>query len=651
MRDGRVGGPGHEGASGPGGPDWDRGSSYGSYDPRDGYRQDGGQPDLRQGAPRDARPYPPQETGRGPAADPGGAIPGPRPGGHRPGHGGDIDNSGAGGFDDSGGTDNGGDNPQGPESPGGPGGTGHFGGVTPAPTGGGGHRRGGRRKPKSRRRKVIRWIAIVVAVCVLGSAGAAYGYYEYLSGKIRKGERSSGRSNVAKPKANSSGQTPMNIMILGSDTRSDPEDAKLGGAADATGARADVIMIAHLSADRSNMSVVSVPRDTRVDIPECTDPKTHKVYPKTNGIINESLDRGGAGCTLATVQNLTGLYIDHWLTIDFAGVVKMADVVGGVDVCVKENVDDHATAAQPGGSHLHLTKGTHTVKGAQALQWLRTRHAFGSDAGRSKAQHMYMSSLIRKLRSQNLFTNPAKLNKIATTAMSAFAVSSEIGTPKKLYDLGMQLKTIPPNRITMLTMPRIADPEDPDAHYLPAPDASTVWSLMRNDVAMDANGKAKTTTSPSAGPTTSAPSGPPAGAASSIPVSVVNGTAGSADGMAAQGRAGSIAQTLKAAGFTQATASQQQAPRQGTLLQYPSSGGAQSRSDALSVAKSLKIPANNVKASSDVQTITLTVGSDWKDGTDYAKTLPKAGSVPADADVINGADTKGCMDILPTYQF
>jgi LCP family protein required for cell wall assembly len=601
MRDGRVGGPGYDGGPNPGGLDWDQGS----------YRDD-----TRSYTPEDSRPHAPNAPGPRDSGD----IPGPRSAGHRAGRGAD-------GGDGGGGDD-------GAEGPGGP----------------GGHRRGGRRKSKPRKRKVLRWIAIVAAVGVLGTAGAAYGYYEYLAGKIRKGERISGNTSVAKTKANANGDTAMNIMILGSDSRADPEDAKLGGAADSTGARADVIMIAHLSADRSNMSVVSIPRDTRVDIPQCTDPKTHKVYPKTNDIINASLDRGGAGCTLATVQNLTGVYIDHWLTIDFAGVVKMADVVGGVDVCVKENIDDHPTAAQPGGSHLHLTAGTHNVKGDQALQWLRTRHAFGSDAARSKAQHMYLSSLIRKLRSQNLFTNPGKLNTIATTALSAFSVSSEIGTPKKLYDLGMQLKTIPPNRITMLTMPHIEDPLAPQAHYLPAPDAPTIWSLLRNDVAMDANGKAKPSTSASAKPSTT-PAGPPAAAASTIPVTVVNGTAGTVNGTPTSGRAGSIATALGTAGFTQAAATQNADPSQGTTLTYPSSSGAQGKSNALSVAKALKIPAKDVKASSAVQSTTLTVGSDWKTGTDYSATLPKAGSVPSDADVVNGADTKGCMDVEQTYQF
>lgn len=523
---------------------------------------------------------------------------------------------------------------------------------------GGGHRRGGsrgRKKPVSRKRKAVKWLAIGTSVAVLGTAGAAYGYYEYLSSKIHKGQRVSGDTHAVKTKANAQGDTPLNILILGSDSRADPEDRKLGGASDSQGERADVIMIAHLSADRSNMSIVSIPRDTRVDIPRCEDPKTGKVYPATNDIINSSLNRGGAGCTLATVQNLTGgLYIDHWLTIDFDGVVKMADVLGGAQVCVQQNVDDHPTASQPGGSHLHMLAGTHTVRDQQALQWLRTRHAFGSDAMRSKAQHMYMSSLLRNLREENLFSNPARLNDIATKAMSAFTVSSEIGTPKKLYDLGMQLKSIPPKRITMLTMPHIEDPEDKHAHYLPTPGASQrVWALLRNDVPMDANGNAKPTTAPGTKPTATAPAGPAAQASATIPVTVVNGTAGTKEDQAVPGRATAVKKVLVTAGFTQATADQQSAPSPITTLVYPSDSGAQGKSNALAVAKAAGIPATHVKASTTAQSITLTVGADWTTGSDYAKTLPKAGSVPDGSDAMNGSESseKNCMYIEPVYRF
>ncbi|MCL2728995.1 MAG: LCP family protein [Actinomycetia bacterium] len=618
MRDDMARGNGYGSAPGQGEPAWDQGLF------RDDARAYSPDPAGHQAGPG----YGGTDDGYGGAGTRTQGVPGqrrPEPGSHRAG---------------GGGRDGGGpDDPDGPDGPD---------GLSP------GHRRGGsrgRRKPKSRKRKALKWVAIGTSVAVLGSAGAAFGYYEYLASKIRKGQRVSGDTHAVKSKANANGDTPLNILILGSDSRADPADKKLGGAADSVGERADVIMIAHLSADRSNMSMVSIPRDTRVDIPKCTDPKTHQEYPATNDIINASLARGGAGCTLATVQNLTGgLYIDHWLKIDFAGVVKMADVLGGAQVCVRENVDDHATKAQPGGSHLHMTKGTHTVKGEQALQWLRTRHAFGSDAMRSKAQHMYMSSLLRNLRSQNLFSNPGRLNDIATKAMEAFEVSSEIGTPKKLYDLGMQLKSIPPNRTTMLTMPHIADYKNPAAHYLPGPNAATIWSLMRNDIPMDANGKAKTPGS-STKPTT--PAGPAAAAPATIPVSVYNGTSGTEGGVPTEHRAGDVAQVLVTKGFTKASAVQAPAASPTTTLVYPTSSGAQGKADAVSVAKALGIPDKSVKASGSVQAITLTVGADWKTGSDYAKTLPTAGSVPTDSDVMNGSEDpeKNCMEILPIYRF
>lgn len=516
--------------------------------------------------------------------------------------------------------------------------------------GGGGHRRaGGRRQPRSRKSRILRWVAGTLSLLVLAGAGAGYAYYEYLAGKIRTGDLNSGKSDVAPPKANADGDTPLNVLVLGSDARNSEANKELGGARDTAGEppRADVIMLMHISADRSNMSVVSIPRDTRMPIPECTDSETHKTFKATeNDIVNESLGRGGAGCTRAAIQNLTGVYIDHWMTVDFAGVVKMADAVGDVEVCVNQNIWDHSTPAQHGGSGLKLKAGTWPVKGEQALQWLRTRHAFGDDAGRAKAQHMYLNSMMRRLQSQSLFTNPSRLNNLATKAMEAFRVSEEIGTPKKLYDLGMELKSVPANRITMMTMPHIADPRNPDAHYVPSPaDAAKVWTLLRNDVAMDANGTAANTPKP-----TPAKSGPPAAAPAAIAVSVVNGTAGDKNGQAVANRASTVSKALNTAGFSRAKASQSAKPSKGTLVNYPTGAGEQGRADALAVATALKIPATAVKAAADVSGITVVIGADWTTGTDYGKTAPGAGSVPTTADALNGTD-KRCMDVYKPYQW
>ncbi|MFI1167189.1 LCP family protein [Streptomyces sp. NPDC020801] len=514
---------------------------------------------------------------------------------------------------------------------------------------GNGHRHGGGRRGGGKRR-VLRWSATTLAVLILGTAGAGYLYYEHLNNNIRKGQRSSGDSEAQKSKPNSAGQTPMNILLIGSDSRNSDANVALGGSRDNRGnpPLGDVQMLIHLSADRKSAAVVSIPRDTRVDIPQCTDPKTGKVYPPVNTIINESLARGGAGCTLATWQNLTGVYIDHWMTIDFAGVVQMADAIGGVDVCVKQNVWDRPLPGVPGGSGLKLTAGTHKVKGKQALQWLRTRHAWGSDPLRARAQHMYLNAMIRELKGQNVFTGTGRLMDLAEAATKSLQVSEEIGTVKKLYDLGMQLKTVPTDRITMTTMPWVEDAQNRD-HVVPdAANAQKMWKMLRDDVPFDANGKdsgsgaQKTTDQAQASSDTADPDG-------QIGVTVQNGTRTATLGPVSR-RATDISQVLVQKGFTKAAADASVTPSADeTVVRYPS---AELKGDAERVAKVLGIPASAVEKSTDVSGVTVVVGADWRTGSTYPKqTAPKAGDIPQNSDAINGADTQQCMDVYAPYRW
>ncbi|MEW1778936.1 LCP family protein [Streptomyces sp. NPDC086777] len=526
--------------------------------------------------------------------------------------------------------------PKAPEAPGG--------------TGGRSRRRGPDNGPGGRGRRVLRWSATVLSVVILGTAGAGYLYYQHLNGNIHKGRRDIGDAKARKTAANAAGQTPLNILLIGSDSRNSAENVKLGGAKYDRGSPplGDVQMLIHLSADRKSAAMVSIPRDTRVDIPKCTDPKTGKVYPATNTIINESLARGGAGCTLATWENLTGVYIDHWITIDFAGVVKMADAIGGVDVCVKQNVWDRPTAAVPGGSGLKMTAGTHKVEGKQALQWLRTRHAWGSDPLRAKAQHMYLNSMIRTLKGQNVFTDTGRLMDLAEAATKSLTVSEEIGTPKKLYDLGMQLKSVPTDRITSLTMPNVEDPQNKD-HLVPdTANADKMWQMLRDDVAFDKNGGAekggkKTTAS-------TRPTKEPSVSAGGLGVLVRNAT-GTATEAAVRGRARALAEELAAKGYTKAAADTSGAAEsvEKTVVQYPS---ADLEGDAQAVAKALGIPTSQVQQTTDVSGVTLVIGADWREGTAYPKqSAPKAGDLPENTDAINGSDTGQCMDVYAPYRW
>ncbi|WP_205616725.1 MULTISPECIES: LCP family protein [unclassified Streptomyces] len=553
------------------------------------------------------------------------------------------------------GRDEGATGPAGPEGPKGPDG--------PQGHGGRNGRRSGKRR-SGRRHRALRWSATTLAVLILGTAGAGYLYYQHLNGNIDKGERSSGDSKAHKAEPNAAGQTPLNILLLGSDSRASDANVALGGGKNHRDnpPLADVQMLIHLAADRKSAAVVSIPRDTRVDIPACKDHDSGEKFPATNAIINTSLARGGAGCTLATWENLTGVYIDHWMTIDFAGVVSMADAVGGVEVCVNQNVHDRPLPGVPGGSGLRMTKGSHKVKGEEALQWLRTRHAWGSDPLRARAQHMYMNSMIRTLKSQNVFTDAGRLMGLAEAATKSLTVSEEIGTVKKLYDLGMQLKTVPTDRITMTTIPTVEDPEDGN-HLLPAPDADKMWAMLRDDVSFDDKGeKGRKDTAENAGEGagkgdgkdatgdggTGRPSDEPA-ADSEIGVLVQNATRSATLGPVT-GRAGAVAGTLVEKGFAKATKDTSAAlSEERTVVRYPSDELA---GDARRVADALGIPANAVRKATDVSGITLVVGADWRDGASYPKQkTPEAGDLPTNSDALNGSDTSKCMDVYKPYRW
>jgi LCP family protein required for cell wall assembly len=482
-----------------------------------------------------------------------------------------------------------------------------------------------------------------MAVLILGTAGAGYLYYRHLNGNIKKDDLNLGENQAAKPTPNAAGQTPLNILLIGSDSRNTPENLELGGHKESVGAPelADVQMLLHLSADRSNMSVVSMPRDTMLPFPKCVDPDDgDKVYEaRVMAQTNESLSRGGPGCTVATWDQLTGIHIDHFMKIDFAGVVSMADAIGGVPVCVKANV--HSRTSDGKGSGLKMKKGTHPVKGKQALQWLRTRYGFedGTDLGRTHAQHMYMNSMVRELRENATLGNPNKLRKLAEEATNSITVDHGLGTVTKLYGLASELQKVPSKRITMTTMPTVPWSQDQN-RVVPKPgDADQLFEMVRDDLPLDGKASKRKAVEGSKDP---------AASEDEIAVLVRNGTG--VDGQAAtRQRAGAVAGVLQGEGFTQARVDATSDPRAKTVITYPS---ADLEGDAQAVAKAIGLPLSSVEKSTDVSGVTLTVGADWRTGDAYPASQAKEGSkAPESSRPLNGDDDTACMDIQPGFTF
>ncbi|MFE5668833.1 LCP family protein [Streptomyces niveus] len=507
-----------------------------------------------------------------------------------------------------------------------------------------GHPRRSGTRARSRRgkRRILLWVSSALALLLLGTAGAGYLYFRHLDSNLKKEDLTLGDKPMADHKVNSAGQTPLNILLIGSDARDSKANQDLGGAKETFGGLplADVQMLLHVSADRSNMSVVSMPRDTMLKMPKCTNTETGKVYPASTGNVqtNESLGRGGPGCTVATWYELTGIPIDHFMMIDFAGVVSMADAIGGVPVCVTENI--HSRNAEGKGSGLKLKKGESVIQGEQALQWLRTRYGFedGSDLARTHAQHMYMNSMVRELRKGAKLTDPGKLMSLAEAATDALTVDKGIDGVNKLYGLAEELKKVPTNRITMATMPNVYGTGVEAGRVFPKPgDADQLFTMVRDDVPLD--GKASKRKPP-------AESKDPAAAPADTGVLVRNGTGSDTQAPTPQ-RATAVAGLLAGKGYTKAVSDTTLDPNERTEVLFPN---AELEGDAQAVAKSLGIPVSSVKKSTDVSGVTLVVGADWRTGDTYPKSAAKdEDKTPDTARALNGADEGQCMEVQPGF--
>jgi LCP family protein required for cell wall assembly len=518
----------------------------------------------------------------------------------------------------------------------------------------------------ARRKRALKYTAYGLGITMVVSAGGGYLYIQELNSNIRKGGLNNGGSALAPDsKADAQGRKPMNILMLGSDGRATQNDCKLGGACDDSPPHADVEMLVHLSADRSNASIMSIPRDTQATIPDCKD-KSGKVWKGRTTIITDSLNVGDPGCVVDTWEMLTHIHIDHYMMVDFSGVVDMADAIGGVNVCVKQNVkDDQRQVDKDGtvheiGSHLVLPAGTHSVKGEQALEWLRTRHAFGdgTDIGRAAAQHLYINSMIRQFKSAGTLADPMKLNDLAQAATKALSVDTSLGSVTALGNLALELNKIPTNRITTVTMPwtYVHDPKTGSDLVETNADSGKLFQMIVNDVALDKNAPpssnpAPSQAPPSAAPSSSAPAAPAAPAVtvdkSTIHIDVQNSSG-------AAGRSTAISDELVKLGFTHAARDTAKLPNSPTKLIYPAG-----KSDsAKTVAAALNLPDSALEQSGSGTSLTLKVGTDWTSGDTFGAAGSSGGAPQAPAPTAmpsaavqnsqNAADDANqCMDVNP----
>lgn len=302
-------------------------------------------------------------------------------------------------------------------------------------------------KPKPKRRgwlqKLIISLGVVVAL-VVGTAAA--GYYYVTTQLTAAGidvYNPSGDKFELPTAADLKGS--IDILLIGSDTRDD-QGANYG---DVDGARADVIILLHMSENRDNAVAVSFPRDLMVSVPECPNPDGVEPFPAQEFVqINATMQTGGPACTLIAVQALTGMEIPYLAVIDFKGVITMSEAVGGVTVCVSEPINDTY-------SKLYLDAGEHTLIGEEALAFLRTRHGVGdgSDLSRISNQQVFLTSLVRKLKDEGALTNPFTMFKIGTAALENMTLSNSFTNLGVIFGMAKALNSVELDNITFLRLP------------------------------------------------------------------------------------------------------------------------------------------------------------------------------------------------------
>lgn len=245
----------------------------------------------------------------------------------------------------------------------------------------------------------------------------------------------------------------LTILLVGSDARAegsimnDGEEGELN----------DVNLVMHIPADHKSATIISFPRDLMVPIPSCVDPETGDSYSAmSEQQINSALSYGGLPCVAATISELTGLEIPYAAMVGFDGVINISNAIGGVTVCLAQPIDDEMTGLQ-------LPAGEVTVAGVDALNFLRTRYGVGdgSDVSRISNQQIFMSALMRQLRSAETLSNPITVYSLAKAGLESMELSSSMASMQFLQALAGTAVNIDLERINFVQYPSGTHPYHP----------------------------------------------------------------------------------------------------------------------------------------------------------------------------------------------
>ncbi|SDJ35324.1 transcriptional attenuator, LytR family [Frankineae bacterium MT45] len=456
-------------------------------------------------------------------------------------------------------------------------------------------------------------ISALLSIAIVLGSGYAWYTWKGLNSNIRRLDAIPA-SNVGGKAGSSTVKdvdgTDQNILIVGNDDRDTAtaaELAALGTTRDGGSYNTDTMMILHAPADGKSATVISLPRDSWVAIPGHGMGKLNSAYP--DGVSDGNGDKAaGAQLMVKTIENLTGLKIDHYVQVDLIGFYRISKAIGGVTVNLCQAAKDHY-------SGINLPAGKSTISGTQALAFVRQRHGLpASDFDRIKRQQYFISAAFQKISSAGTLLNPFTLNKLINAVTSSLTMDKTL----QLTKLASQFQGLAAGNINTQTIPNNGTGMEGSQSVVEV-DPDTVRAFAQS---LDAP-KPKATPKPAATSTVS-----PA----SVTLAVLN--AGAANGAAT-----SNGTALRAVGFNVTTVGSASSASRTTTVEYPSGELAQAQ------AVAAHVPGATLTPTSSVSQVTLLLGSDGISATGAStSSSSSASATPKPSPTPNAAVTGACIN-------
>ncbi len=503
---------------------------------------------------------------------------------------------------------------------GGPG-NGGYGGGGPGNGGGGGNGgpTGPGRDPRPGRRRPAGWLigvrllAAGLSLAVLVGGGWAWAVYRNFDAHLNRVNAIGGSTKL---KTDIDGKA-QNILLVGNDDRATATAAErkaIGITLDGGSTNTDTMMVMHVPANGKKATAISLPRDTWVAIPGHGMGRLNSAYAdgKADGKGNKA---AGAQLLVRTIENLTGLTIDHYVSIDLLGFYRISNAIGGVRVCLlhAQNASTEGDASHPRGySGINLKQGWNTIEGKQALAFVRQRHGLPrGDLDRIVRQQYFLSAVFRKVTTAGVLANPFKLQKLLTAVSSSMQLdgSTPGHTGLNPISLAQQLQNLSAGNLTFATIPTTSAVIDGADVQVVNPDTIPVFvAKVLGTTTTSAYTRAKTV------------------APSTVTVAVLNGTG-------TKGWASTNQAVLDKVGFKTTVGDAKSAST--TQVLYPVGMEAQAKTVAAYVRGA------TASASASVSVVTLVLGSDAK----RASATPATVATTTKAATTSKASTKtGCIN-------